>query len=221
MDVFILKLMRRRIIEGLLYLVRLRKGYVVNCEGWEDARGKAQVGCLLWLNGAEGGGEEEAPGEFATLIVGEKKRRKIPVHDLRMLLGKQGCESLRGEALEIFGDGVLAVKHKRVTVDVQMKLWRLQGYLATFGERIEEVERKGERIGDIRERGDEPNLEWRGVKRDIDGDTGESNGKNEYEGATGRSQISKKKREGHIHLNMHPGSLSPGKRHRGENQTIT
>jgi hypothetical protein len=139
MHEFILRLMRRRIVENLVALTNLKRGYVVGCSGWEDALAKPQIGAFLWTGGA-GEMEEgmDAPPEFATLdtTIGRKeesKTKKIPVHNLRRLLGKDKLAELREKLPSgIFKRDVVVLKHKQQTVDVEMQLWRLQGFLAEY-----------------------------------------------------------------------------------------
>ena len=143
MDDFILELMRRRVVESLIHLGGLKRGYLVGCDGWEDAMAKPQVGMLLWTGRKEGGTQE--PPEFATLFKTKEGQRKVPVHNLRTLLGPKKLDELRAK----FSNGIidrplLAVKHKNATVALQLKLWKLQGYLAEYGEgtkeQMEEIE---------------------------------------------------------------------------------
>lgn len=139
MHEFVLRLMRRRIVENLVALANLKRGYVVGCSGWEDALAKPQIGAFLWTGGA-GEMEEgmDSPPEFATLDVThgrkeESKTKKIPVHNLRRLLGKEKLAELQ-ETLPsgIFERDVVVLKHKQQAVDVEMQLWKLQGFLAEY-----------------------------------------------------------------------------------------
>lgn len=134
MDGFILELMRRRVMEDLVYLSTLsadtdRDPYVVRCGSWEevqDDRYRGQRACVLWL----GGEGEKGPGPRATLDVpGVKYGRKIAVHNLWTLLGRENVERLRRE-VGVFKTGEVFLVLRRRTVGMQMKLWRLQGYLA-------------------------------------------------------------------------------------------
>lgn len=144
MDGFVLELMRRRAVEGLVYLVGLKRGYVVGCVDWEDATRKPQIGAILWTRGT--GSEEivaakdeqvnHGPPEFATLIFG-KDKGKVPMHNLRMLLGKEKLQELREKCPSgIFDKELTVLRHRNVTVDLQLRLWKLQGYLAEYKEYI-------------------------------------------------------------------------------------
>lgn len=141
MQDFVPELMRRRIMEGLIHACKLKRGYMVGCADWEAAMQKPQAAAFLWT-GEEGSEEVVPPEEFATLDVGSqfhnqvgpqlgKKKRKVPVHNLRTLLGREKLSELRAKAGKtLFDKGIVVLKHKKATVELQMQLWRLQGYLA-------------------------------------------------------------------------------------------
>lgn len=148
MDTFVLELHRRRVVEGLVYLIQRKRGYVAGCVDWEDAKmAGRQQGVILWTGnksnevgeehmGAEDEEESTAhysglggPPAFATLTIGKNKPHMVPVHNLAMLLGPNHLEDLMRKC-PIFNREVLIVRDRKVTVDLQMKLWKLQGYLA-------------------------------------------------------------------------------------------
>ncbi|KAI9737701.1 MAG: hypothetical protein M1818_005705 [Claussenomyces sp. TS43310] len=143
-DTFVLELMRRRTVERMKYLCDLKRGYLVSCKAqeggemavgvWEDAKMKKGTAAMLWLGPIAGSkGEDIAePGEFSTLDVEKELKCKIPVHNLPRLLGPTYVEDLRRYAPHMFGAEVVVLKHRRLTVDLQLRLWKLQGYLATF-----------------------------------------------------------------------------------------
>jgi hypothetical protein len=145
MDELVLDLMRRRTFEDLVHVTELKRGYVVGCKGWEDGMAKPQVGAFLWTGG-NGDIEMDFPPEFATLDINTKvdKTRKVPVHNLRTLLGKGKLAELREKfPTGIFENEVVVLKHKKTTVNLEMRLWKLQGYLAehrAFSEDVEEEE---------------------------------------------------------------------------------
>jgi hypothetical protein len=135
MESLVLRLMRRRVLEDLIYLSTLsadttRDPYVVRCQTWDDVKDdkyRGQRGCVLWL-GPEG--EDGGPGPRATMdIPGVKYGRKIAVHNLWRLLGEEGVEKLR-ESVELFREGEVFLVLRKRTVEMQMKLWKLQGFLA-------------------------------------------------------------------------------------------
>lgn len=137
---FVLKLMRCRIIEHLIDLGNLKRGYLVGCADWEDAASKPQVAAFLWTGGDPNTENFSEPGEYSTLDLGmegglkggeKKRKRKVPVYNLRTLLGREKLVELK----QNFGNGMfdrelVALKHKNMTVELQSKFWRLQGYVA-------------------------------------------------------------------------------------------
>lgn len=144
MDTFLLELMRRRIASLLEYLCNKDDGYIHRCADWERVDYSSQVGCVLWMgqkmaSGEEGEQEQQQeqeqevpPGEFETRRIGPGGRKMIPVFNLRTMMGKQWVEKMRDKN-KIFGNQILVIKHKNSTKSIQMKLWQLQGYVATYG----------------------------------------------------------------------------------------
>ena len=139
MDDFVLKLMRRRAVEAIIYLMEVRRGYVVRCWDWEEVKIKPQVGMILWLWKTESSknevvelGSNEEPPEFATLELGTWKKHMVPVHNLQWLLGKEQCAKLKRIYPQMFNTGIVVIRHRRLTVDLQLRLWKLQGYLAEY-----------------------------------------------------------------------------------------
>ena len=70
----------------------------------------------------------DRPLGFATLTMGKDRPHMVPVHNLPMLLGPEHLAELRKKC-SIFEKELLIVKNKKTTVNIQMKLWSLQGYL--------------------------------------------------------------------------------------------
>lgn len=134
-DTFVLKLMRKRIVETLGYLVKQRV-YISRCESLEHARTMKQWGAILWLGKSKDKTESAEilpPGEFATLELNGELKGKIPVYNMRELLGDAFIEELR-TASYIFKAEWVGIKHRNMTVDAQLRLWKLQGYLAQYKE---------------------------------------------------------------------------------------
>ncbi|KUJ10985.1 uncharacterized protein LY89DRAFT_595519 [Mollisia scopiformis] len=155
MEDFVLELMRRRCVEHLVDLASLKRGYLVGCADWEDAASKPSVAAFLWTGGI---GDEpiNPPTDFATLDLGmegglkggeKKKRRKVPVYNLRNIIGEEKLIELRNVGSGIFGRDVVALKHKKMTVELQMQLWKLQGYMADY-EKLLQTWDGGEDLGD-------------------------------------------------------------------------
>jgi hypothetical protein len=132
-DIFVLELMRRRAVEGLEYLGKLGHYILPFHHGWKGAiLPSKHVGAILWTGAEQGKSNkfpENGPPEFAVTEVGTSKKRKVPVHNLDMLLGREHLQRLR-ETSDLFQNGLLILKHKNVTVDMLLKLWKLQGYMA-------------------------------------------------------------------------------------------
>jgi hypothetical protein len=143
---FILELARKSIVDSLLYLLGLKRGYVRGCNTWVVAKWRKQTGAYLWMGETSNASEE--PPEFATVEVGN--RQKIPVYNLKVLLGEEKLDLLRrqtGAALRkpmiiedgstelrkrgVFDHPIIAVNHRNVTAHFELQLWWLQGYLAT------------------------------------------------------------------------------------------
>ncbi|KAF7948928.1 hypothetical protein EAE96_008108 [Botrytis aclada] len=143
MDTFLLELMRRRTADLLEYLCQ-KKHYIHKCAHWEEVEFSQQTGCVLWMGQKLASSEEEKqgreqeqeqevpPGEFETKRIGPGGRKVVPVFNLRTMMGKQWIEKIR-EGNRIFGNQILVVKHTNPTKEIQMRLWKLQGYVATYG----------------------------------------------------------------------------------------
>lgn len=146
MDAFILELMRRRTREALEDLPALERGYVLGCNTWGQAlKPGRQSAVILWTGPEISDGEidDEAmpqvhgPPEFATVDIkpsdskspDARKRSKIPVHNLRRLLGRSHLQRLRAKC-HIYNKELVILKDKRRVVDVLLRLWKLQGYMA-------------------------------------------------------------------------------------------
>lgn len=132
MGALVLELMRRRVVEELVYYAQLsedttRNSYVVPCDTWEKVKDPAyngHRGCVLWF------GEGEGPGPRAIMeIPGVRFGRKIPVHNMHALLGREHIARLKEQAA-VFREGFLFMLARVRTMELQLKLWKLQGYLA-------------------------------------------------------------------------------------------
>ncbi|GAP92630.1 putative esterase-like protein [Rosellinia necatrix] len=137
MSSFILSRIRQGIVEDLLYLSNLcvddSRHYIIKCHGWDDVQSKRE-GAILWLgNTAEPNqapNPDIQPGPFAIYNIAKDNRTtSLAVHNLPMLLGTEDIAKVRQEAA-VLADGSLFVLAGRRTANLQVKLWRLQGYLA-------------------------------------------------------------------------------------------
>lgn len=133
MGSLVLELMRRRIVEELIYYAQLsedaaRNAYVVRCDTWEDVKDpqyNGHRGCVLWFGEGQGG-----PGPRAIMDIPDVRfGRKIPVHNMQALLGPEHIARLKEEA-GVLREGFLFMLVRKRTMELQLKLWKLQGYLA-------------------------------------------------------------------------------------------
>jgi hypothetical protein len=155
MDSVLLELTRRRVVEGLCHFAQMvqqqDRAYIVKCERWTDAPTFNHRGCLLYLGPPEGAsteaGSEYIPPRLSTMDMGKVRfGSKLAVHNLRELLGEGHVGRLRQES-ELLRDGSLFLLGRQATVNLQMLMWKLQGYMA-LGE--EQAALDGQRNGDDR-----------------------------------------------------------------------
>jgi len=62
--------------------------------------------------------------------------RKVPVHNLRRLLGVEQLKTLKANS-KVFESEWVVLKTRRMTLDSLLRLWKLQGYLATHADHLE------------------------------------------------------------------------------------
>ncbi|KAI0376342.1 hypothetical protein F5Y04DRAFT_212426 [Hypomontagnella monticulosa] len=144
MDNYILTQLRENVKEELLYLCRLcaedARHYIVKCYGWDDVQFKHK-GSVLWFGEPEesvsAGLPSNEPGPFAVFdfqqkdIQGQPIKTGVVVHNMPMLLGSELADSVKEEGAAL-RDGSIFMLAGRRTVNLQMKLWKLQGYLADY-----------------------------------------------------------------------------------------
>lgn len=150
MDTYILELMRRAVVDDILYLSRLcaeeGRYYIVKCYGWGDVQYKHK-GAMLWFgepqeegavtNQTKTNDTSNEPGPFATFdiqkedVQGEKMTTSVAVHNVPMLLGAEQARRVKEEAAAL-KDGSIFMLAGRRTADLQLKLWKLQGYLSDY-----------------------------------------------------------------------------------------
>lgn len=130
MESFLLATMRRRVVEDLLFYAGLveqqGRKYLVRCASWDEVKGLKHRGCLLVLDDTAGAG---IPRLSTMGIEGARVGGELVVHDLRRVLGEEGVERLKG-AGGVFKEGGLFLLGRRRTLDLQLSLWKLQGFLA-------------------------------------------------------------------------------------------
>ncbi|KAJ8130897.1 hypothetical protein O1611_g2730 [Lasiodiplodia mahajangana] len=129
--------MRQGIAEDLCYLSRLctedDRHYIVKCHGWDDVQYKHQ-GAVLWFEDPAHPNEaaNTQPGPFSIYNISTSSANtSVAVHNIPMLLGAQSAAEIRQKAT-MFADGSLFMLAGRRTTNLQLKLWRLQGYMADY-----------------------------------------------------------------------------------------
>ncbi|KAK3940827.1 hypothetical protein QBC46DRAFT_363829 [Diplogelasinospora grovesii] len=136
MDAFILDLTRRRIVEGLVEFSELvekaGRKYLIKCESWDDAKQYKHRGCLLYLGSSDSAQDAVGapPAQLSTMTIPDVRfGGKLAVHDLAVLLGDEHLNRLRQES-PLLRDGSLFLLGRQRTLDLQLLLWKLQGYIA-------------------------------------------------------------------------------------------
>lgn len=160
----VLELARRRLVNYILYLAGLERGYITWWDTWKNAKRKTQTGAYLWIGG-NGLAKAEAtePPEFATFHntprggkPGPGKQRKTPVYNMKVLLGQDKLEELQRhttpavlrdqpadndnvqlKAPETFNKPIIAVQHRNNTAHLELQMWWLQGYIAQHKKLLE------------------------------------------------------------------------------------
>ena len=142
---FSLKLMRMHAVQGLQRLAdRTSRIYLVPCKSWEEISLRSNVAAVLWMGpiaAAEFGtqqvegftreeraGRDSAPPLYAMIAYKEKY---VPVYNLETLLGSQAVMNLKKALPGVMNESLVVLKAKRMTVDLQMQLWKLMGYMAS------------------------------------------------------------------------------------------
>ncbi|KAI8633001.1 hypothetical protein F5Y19DRAFT_285037 [Xylariaceae sp. FL1651] len=140
MGSLILDRIRKDIVRDLLYLSELctkdSRHYIVRCYGWDDVQYKHK-GAVLWFEDTSQvdavNSTEIQPGPFATYdVTNNDTSTRLAVHNIPTLLGTRDARTVKEQAA-VFKDGSLFMLAGRRTTNLQLKLWRLQGYLADYG----------------------------------------------------------------------------------------
>lgn len=137
MDTFLLEILRKSVAKKLAYLASRRAAYIAICKGHENISKQNQVGAVLWLGPGGGAPAQDPPSNDDVEGSGPPpyamhyyRSHYIPCYNLRTLLGPTHLQALRAGRLSHFGGQYAVIKTKRGTVDVQLELWKLLGYLA-------------------------------------------------------------------------------------------
>jgi len=141
MGSFLLEIMRRRVVDGLLYYAELvekaERRYLIKCDTWDEVKRYNHRGCLLSLGDLDTDPTAvESPERSTTAALSPlstlsidsiRYNGKLAVHNMRSLLTEEHLHRLRMES-PVFRDGSLFLLGRRRTTDLQHLLWKLQGY---------------------------------------------------------------------------------------------
>lgn len=151
MDEYVLSLLRNNVAQSLRYLGSRTAGYIQRCDGWDYIGKHHQVSAVLWLgdttpnfkvvpqNPAQDTNadpfeptakRDSGPPTYAMV---QYRGRYIPSYNLSFLLGGKHLGSLKDDCVRMRGS-LAVVKQKHATVEVQLALWKLMGYLAPYKE---------------------------------------------------------------------------------------
>ena len=152
-DTFVLDLLRKKVLGQLKYLSKRPAAYIVRChEDNADINSHHQVGVIFWLGPLqpvedvpeelESGNLQpnshsshipnldSGPQSYATILY---KHQYLPLYNLPRLLGANNVLQLR-EHSSLFVGEMAVLKNKKITLDVQLWLWKLEGYVGQGGE---------------------------------------------------------------------------------------
>ncbi|ETS77291.1 hypothetical protein PFICI_11165 [Pestalotiopsis fici W106-1] len=132
MDQFVLQQMREQVVQDILYLSMMcetdKRYYIVKCFGWDDVKFKHK-GAVLWFGHDS---EQVKPGPFSTFdLSSEKGKVSLVVHNMPMLLGQELADKVKMQG-GVLQDGSIFMLAGRRTTDLQLRLWKLQGYIYDF-----------------------------------------------------------------------------------------
>jgi len=147
MDEYVLSLLRNNVAQSLQYLGSRPAGYVQCCDAWDYVGKHHQVSAVLWLGDCTPNYKftphnptqdtntdpfepttkrDSGPPTYAMV---QYRGRYIPTYNLPFLLGSKHLGSLKDDCVSMRGR-LAVVKQKHATVEVQLALWKLMGYLA-------------------------------------------------------------------------------------------
>ncbi len=151
MDEYVLSLLRNNVTQSLRYLGSRTAGYIQRCDGWDYVGKHHQVSAVLWLgdttpnfkvvpqNPAQDTNadpfeptakRDSGPPTYAMV---QYRGRYIPSYNLPFVLAGKHLGSLKDDCVSMRGS-LAVVKQKHATVEVQLALWKLMGYLAPYEE---------------------------------------------------------------------------------------
>lgn len=135
MGPFVLNLMRRKVCKLLSDLSTKNACCISKCDGYTSIAETYEPGAVLWLGEqqmksslSEGNTESqlsEGPPPYAMI---NYKSQNIPIYNLPALLGPSFLQHLR-RSQPLFVEGLAVLKQERLSIKVQMELWKLMGYV--------------------------------------------------------------------------------------------
>lgn len=144
MDSWLLEIMRRRVVDGLLYFAdkveNADRRYLIKCKTWDEAKEYNHRGCLLYFGEALVTNPISTPGSKPATMAGlprlstmsietKQLNGKLAVHNMQDLLSEPHFHRLKAES-SILRDGSLFLLGRAPTMELQLLLWKLQGYLS-------------------------------------------------------------------------------------------
>ncbi|KUI71322.1 hypothetical protein VM1G_06743 [Cytospora mali] len=148
MDSVIIELSRQQITHDLLYLSKLceeqDRKYLIRINDARETGHFVRRWAFLWLGGkgnnsdvkvqeSTSGSEKfaDGPEQFATLDIDGAPETTIPIYNLPRLLGPDNLLRLRSTS-SILRDGELFLLRGRRSSELNLKLWKLHGYMADY-----------------------------------------------------------------------------------------
>ena len=150
MDSFVLGMLRNCVFQELKYLASRPAAYIAATKGFDSIGRHGQVAAALWLGdnldirprserqgvmtGDEASSAKVQQGLGPPLYAMTRFRSHYrPIYNLLTLLGPVHLRALRESSLAQLGGNLAVIKLKKVTLKVQLYLWKLSGYLADEG----------------------------------------------------------------------------------------
>ncbi|KAK0619295.1 hypothetical protein B0T14DRAFT_431572 [Immersiella caudata] len=132
MGPFLLEIMRRRVVEQLLYFAdkveKANRRYLIKCDSWDEVKQYNHRGCMLYFEGPVGTDTAVIP-QLSAMSIEKRYNGTLAVHNMQQLLTEEHIQRLRAEST-VLRDGSLFLLGRRPTIDLQLLLWKLQGYVS-------------------------------------------------------------------------------------------
>jgi len=153
MDIFVLELLRKSVVQVLKFLASSPAAYIVACRSYDNISDHAQISAVLWLGpksealtpevfpGSTANVENQGPPPYA---MHHYKGHYVPYYNVVTLLGPTHLRALREHKPAHFGAQMAVIKAKRTTVKLQLELWKLLGYLSPQKGEMAEAEEVSE-----------------------------------------------------------------------------